>query len=493
MAYYLGIDASTQGIKAVVISEHEIIAESAVNFGRDLPQYNAPYGYLPSADSLVKQADPQMWTEALQMLFRQLADSGLDLKKIKAISGSGQQHGSVYLDQDFQYSRKHSPIWMDRSTSAECNELSEKFGDDIQLNTGSPAIERFTGPQIRKFYKEEPEAYDKTSYIHLVSSYLCSLLIGGSAPIDYGDGAGMNLLNLKTLRWDEPITEFTAPGLLEKLPNIVPSDTIAGTLCPAYESYGFSPDIPVIVWSGDNPSSLVGVGASKAGTVGISLGTSDTVFAPMQKYKTDPEGYGHVFGNPAGGFMSLICFSNGSLAREKVKNQLEVDWTFFDETALNQTLAGNNGHLMLPYFEAESTPLVLQPGVKYNYDQTLATPAQQVRAILESQALSMRLHTTWLDEDFKRIRLTGGASHSKGFQQIIADVFQAPVEIINVKNSAGLGAALRAYHTVTQISYEELNKRFGSVSDIVVPNQQNKAVYEKMLKNYNQFEKTQNV
>jgi xylulokinase len=36
---------------------------------------------------------------------------------------------------------------------------------------------------------------------------------------------------------------------------------------------------------------------------------------------TDPRGYGHVFGNPAGRFMSLICFKNGSLAREKIRDR----------------------------------------------------------------------------------------------------------------------------------------------------------------------------
>ena len=62
--------------------------------------------------------------------------------------------------------------------------------------TGSRAIERFTGPQIRKFRKDDPAGYERTAEIHLVSSFVASLLTGTSVPIDLGDGAGMNLLDL---------------------------------------------------------------------------------------------------------------------------------------------------------------------------------------------------------------------------------------------------------------------------------------------------------
>jgi xylulokinase len=69
------------------------------------------------------------------------------------------------------------------------------------------------------------------------------------------------------------------------------------------------------------------MGATTPGNVVISLGTSDTFFAAMPGPKTDPGGFGHVFGNPAGGFMSLICFRNGSLAREALRDRLGLDWS----------------------------------------------------------------------------------------------------------------------------------------------------------------------
>jgi sugar (pentulose or hexulose) kinase len=49
-----------------------------------------------------------------------------------------------------------------------------------------------------------------------------------------------------------------------------------------------------------------------------------------------------------------------------------------------------------------------------------------------------------MDVKTERIRLTGGAAKNDGIAQVVADVFQAPVERFDVLNSAALGAALIA-------------------------------------------------
>lgn len=117
-----------------------------------------------------------------------------------------------------------------------------------------------------------------------------------------------------------------------------------------------------------------------------------------------------------------------------------------------------------------------------------ATPAEEIRAILESQALSLRLHSSWQGERFRRIRLTGGASKSTGFRQILADVFQAEIETIQVTNSAGLGAAFRAANAVEQISFEQLSDRFCHPQEITHPDPANAELYQEMLKQFRDFE-----
>ena len=513
MPIYLGLDSSTQSLKAELINTDtgKTVGTAAVNFGRDLPEYRCPNGYLENADPLVRHSDPLLWAAALDLVLARLRNNGAPLREVAGISGSGQQHGSVYLNGAAStilaelrpgvplalqlapaLARKTSPIWMDRSTEVECAELNRQFGMRLQQDTGSAAVARFTGPQIRKWARDNPAAYRETEVIHLVSSFMASLLCGKHAPIDYGDGAGMNLFNLKTLQWDDEIVAWTAPGLAAKLPPVAASTSIAGYLHPYFEQYGLRAGTPVLTWSGDNPCSLIGTGAWQAGTAVVSLGTSDTFFAAMKDPVTDPAGCGHVFGNPAGGFMSLICFTNGSLAREQVKMECGVDWDYFDHGFVRDSVVGNRGNLMLPWFSAESTPLVLRPGVRYRGTPDFVAGhgrvAEKVRAILEAQALSMRLHTGWIGERFARLRVTGGASQCDGFIRILADVFQTPVERLSSTGGAGLGAAMRAAHGVGGVDWLQLTTQFAATAETIVPDGGMMLLYDERLQQYRDFE-----
>lgn len=517
MNLYLGLDSSTQGLKLILIdvAEGRLAGTAAVNYGADLPEFNCANGFLAHPDPLVKHADPRLWAAALDLGLARLQEAGAPLDQVAGIGGAGQQHGSVYLRANFApaladlkqqvplaeqvaplLARPTAPIWMDAATGAECAELTRAIGrEELQRRTGSPAIERFTGPQIRRFAKTEPQAYADTARIHLVSSFMASLLIGGDAPIDHGDGAGMNLLNLRTLAWDAKIAQATAPDLLAKLPRAVPGGTIAGHLHPYFAQYGLRPGIPVATWSGDNPSSLIGTGAWRPGTAVVSLGTSDTFFAAMAAPQTDPAGCGHVFGNPAGGFMSLICFTNGSLAREKVRDAEGVDWQYFGEAAFRETKPGNDGNLMLPHFVAESTPPVRQPQVRFRGTPDFCAgrggPAVRIRAIVESQFAAMRLHTGWIGR-FDRLRLTGGGAKSPGLCQVAADLFQARVEKIAVADSAALGGAMIAAHAIGQVPWAELVAKFAVTTETILPDPAHAATYDRLVKDYAKLEREAN-
>ena len=463
---FLGLDSSTQSLSAVIIdpANRQIAASCSVNFGMDLPDYGASSGFIPGGKNGEVHADPRMWLDALDLLFKRLSEA-VDLSRIEFIAGSGQQHGSVYVREGFdeaamnldpsqslveqlgkELSRESSPIWMDTSTGDECVEITSALGGaaEVCARSGSIAVERFTGPQIRKYSKTDPAGYAATARIHLVSSFIASVLAGKPMPIDFGDGSGMNLLNLAELDWDSKLLAATAPGLGAKLLPPASCLTPQGTVSAYFSTkYGISSSCRVCPFTGDNPASLVGMGATTPGQVVISLGTSDTFFAAMAEPKTDPQGFGHVFGNPAGGFMSLICFRNGSLAREALRDELGADWSAFEKEALAATVDSAGKNLTLPFYGAEITPRHdFEMPVTHFSDEP--TPALRIRSLLEGQFLNIKLHSEWMGVATERIRLTGGASKNDGIAQLVADVFQAPVERLDVANSAALGAALIA-------------------------------------------------
>jgi xylulokinase len=469
VSLYLGLDSSTQSLSAIVLeterSRTQVVFEASLSFDDALPAFGTRHGVLPGTQSGVVVSSPLLWADALDMMLERVSQSGLDIRRLAAIAGSAQQHGSVYLNANASsvlprldahrppsgqladcLSRPVAPIWMDSSTSRECDEITAAVGGPAILaaRTGSRAFERFTGPQIRKFFKQDYGGYGGTDRIHLVSSFLASLLAGRHAPVDTGDGSGMNLMDLASGSWWPAALEATASDLAPKLPGVVQPWTVVGTLSPYWQARHALPTCRVVVWSGDNPCSLVGTGLVREGQAAISLGTSDTIFSPMIDPRTDPTGTGHVFGAPTGDFMGLTCFANGSLARERVRDQFGLTWSAFS-AALLATSPGNGGRILLPWFDPEITPAVREPGPR-RYGLAIDDAAGNVRAVVEAQMLSMKLHSRWMHNECSTIHATGGASKNREILQVMADVFGAEVCQFEVGNSACLGAALRARH-----------------------------------------------
>lgn len=515
---FLGLDSSTQSLSAILIDldSRAVVYECSLNFERDLPEFGTQSGVLADADPLVKHSPPLMWVEALDRVFARMRKDGAALGDVLAISGSGQQHGSVYLNPfakarienldpalglagnlDGVFSRATSPIWMDSSTSAECEEIRAALGGCAAAAelTGSDIFERFTGPQIRKFFKTEPRAYEETAHIALVSSFLAGLVAGRIAPIDHGDGAGMNLMAIASKTWSPEALAATAPGLAAKLPPLAPTSQVIGPVSPYFaQKYGVNPEAAALAWSGDNPCSVIGLGLVAEGVAAVSLGTSDTFFGVMEKFRCDTRGEGHVFCSPTGDYMTLICFKNGSLAREKVRAEYGLSWDEFN-TGLSSTPPGNNGGIMLPWFESEIVPRVAVPGI-HRFDLDASDAAANCRAVVEAQMMSMRLHSAWMKADPKRILATGGASENDAILQVMADVLNCSVSRIQVPKSAALGAALNAAHgwlkeTGVPVGWTDLLEGFTSaVSDrSVEPRPDAVRVYDELVATYSARER----
>jgi len=517
MDYFLGLDCSTQSFSGILIDfqEKKTIFSHSINFDVNLPQYDTQHGVYTSNDNKVVHSNPLMWVEALELLFTVFLQEDLPLNEIKLITGSAQQHGTVYLNKSFEptlknlnkektlvsqikgtFSRETSPVWMDSSTTKECEEIRNQLGglkSTIQI-TGSNTFERFSGPQIRKFYKDNYNKYTQTSVIHLVSSFLSSILLGKNAPIDHADGAGMNLMNIKTKEWDNGALDSTAPDLKKKLPPLISPLSIIGKIAPFFvDRYGFSSETLLIPWSGDNPSSLIGVGLTRKGKAAISLGTSDTYFTYLKDLFVDLSGEGHVFGAPTGDYMGLICYKNGSLARETVKNSFNLNWTNFSDI-LAKTPPGNYGKIMLPYFFPEIVPLVSKPKVhRFGFnDKDLEG---NVRAVIEAQFLSMKIHSEWTQEPPEEIYATGGASTNLEILKIAANIFNTKIRQFEATNSAALGAALRSaksyYNSNNQnVDWAELVEGFLKIEEsiIVHPDKKYTVLYSDMLTIYQKYE-----
>ena len=514
---YLGLDCSTQSMSAVLIDigANRVIYERSLNFSTELKGYGVTDGFLPGDNPGVVHSPPLMWVEALDMLLLQMQADGCKMEQIIAVAGSGQQHGSVYVNGSFDavlkdcdpgtalhqqlagvFTRKTSPIWMDRSTGRQCEKISAAFGSADKVNeaTGSVAVERFTGAQILKFAEQAPEIYARTSAIMLVSSFMASLFSGRHVGIDYTDASGMNLLDIRNKRWHPTALGVCGDHLEEKLTRAIDPTRPLGPIADYFvQRYGFGFTCQVLPWSGDNPCSLIGLGLVEEGMTAISLGTSDTCFGLMRQLPDSMSSWAHTFISPTNDYMLLLCFKNGSLAREAVRRQFKLTWDEFT-AALESTQPGNQGAMMLPWFASEIVPKVDLPGV-HSFDLDGKDAAANCRAVIEGQMMSMRNHAEAAGLVPTTIRATGGASQNKAILQIMADVFASPVEVFEISNGAALGAALRAVQAIEQIAWPQVVEPFTrqQASFRTAPDSGTRGVYEKLRKTYAEREAIQSL
>lgn len=88
---FLGLDLSTQQLKAILLSKNSIIVhEASVHFDRDLPHYGTVNGATRGPDPGEVTSPVEMWLEATDLLFQKLKTDQVDFGAIAAISGAGQ-------------------------------------------------------------------------------------------------------------------------------------------------------------------------------------------------------------------------------------------------------------------------------------------------------------------------------------------------------------------------------------------------------------------
>lgn len=426
-----------------------------------------------------------MWVKALDTVLDRLILEGANFTSVVGISGSAQQHGSVYwnqhgidalndLDPDkFLYNQinedafaiNRSPIWMDSSTTKQCEEMEKAVGgrEAMVRITGSKAYERFTAAQIRKIFQEQNDAYQKTVRISLVSSFLASLLLNKIAPIDLSDASGMNLLDINKREWSEKCLEACADGVREKLAEPVATDTIIGTIGHFFVlRYNFNPTCKVVAFTGDNCSALAGLNLNED-CLAFSLGTSDTIMMSLDHHPSLADGHVLIHPTRRSRFMGLLCFKNGSLVRDTFKKaEANNSWEIFSELLVSAP-RGNSGYMALHYLAQEILPNVGAGSLRWsendnldNYKQRpelIQFPTQQIeiRALIEGQMLNRKTYAMEMGFNFgpnTKIIATGGSSANKSILQVMADVFNSTVQVKKNTEAACLGAGYRASYVV---------------------------------------------
>ena len=191
---------------------------------------------------------------------------------------------------------------------------------------------------------------------------------------------------------------------------------------------------------------------------------------------------------------SRITFRNGGLARDQVRSEHRLEW---DQVApLLEQSPGNDGCVLLPWVERETTPPISHAGVRrFGFDRH--DTGRNVRGLIEGQMMAMANHVPVPhDVVVDKVIAMGGAAANRAILQVTANVFGAEVHRLDTEHPAALGAALRAYHadrlTVGEpVSWKTVVSGFTEPQPghRVSPNPKHVAMYAALRKDYAMLER----
>ena len=440
MPYLMGLDISTTGAKALIIAENgDVIAVA-----------NTPQP-ISQPQPLWSEQNPSDWWDGISAsIWRALEQSGLSGEDIDAVGLTGQMHGLVLLDEYGEVLRP-AILWNDQRTGAQCDHMTDTIGQRrlIEL-TGNLALTGFTAPKLLWVRDNEPDIYAKIDQILLPKDYIRFMLSTDYAT-DLAGASGTSLLNVAERAWsDEMLEALDIPR--EWLPPVHEGTDFTGTVSgEAADLTGLENGTPIVGGGGDQAAGAVGMGCVTPEVIGVTVGTSGVVFAPLADYAYEPEGRLHAFCHAVPDtwhFMGVMLSAAGSL--EWYKNSFATDLDYDALLAEAATVpAGSEGLFFLPYLTGERSPHPdpLARGAFIGMTSRHSR-GHMTRAVLEGVAYGLKDSFTLIDQaglpDAFEVRISGGGAKSPVWQAIIADVLDAPLVNINTTEGGAFGAAILA-------------------------------------------------
>jgi xylulokinase len=436
----LGIDVGTGGTRAVLLDKA----------GRVLGAATAEHTPMASPELGWAEQDPRDWWRAARVSIEEcLTAAGATGAEVTAVGLSGQMHGLVLLDAAGEVVRP-ALLWCDQRTEEECRAITERVGAKrlIEL-VANPALTGFTLPKIWWVRKHEPELWSRVRSIMLPKDYVRFKLTGARAT-DVTDASGTLLFDVVNRRWSAEM--FEASDLrAEILPEVFESLEITGRVTKdGAAASGLREGTPVVAGGGDQAAGAAGMGIVASGNVSATIGTSGVVFAATSDPVVEPKGRIHTFCHAIPGRWHVMGVTQGAgLSLRWFRDQFAAGSSY--DALMTEAAAappGADGLLWAPYLMGERTPH-LDPHARGALVGLTAqhTRAHVIRAILEGVAFSLRDTFTIFRElgvPVKSIRLGGGGARSSLWQQIQADIYGMPVDLVAAVEGAAYGAALLA-------------------------------------------------
>ena len=478
--YVIGVDLGTSAVKLILVNKQgEVLHSVSKEF--TLTQDRTGYS----------EQNPEDWYRQTVLGLKELVEKyDGSPSKVEGISFSGQMHGLVLLDADYEVLRP-AILWNDTRTTKQCEEINERLGRDTLLKiTKNPALEGFTLPKILWVKENEPEIFDRVHKFLLPKDYVRYRLTK-KINAEYSDAAGTLLLDTKNKEWSKEV--LSTFHLSESIcPTLISSDEYVGNLTKeiAFET-GLTENVKVFAGGADNACGAIGAGILEEGKTLCSIGTSGVILSFESEADKDFKGKVHYFNHaaPEAYYTMGVTLAAG----------YSLSWfrnTFSPEESYDELLKGidkipigSHGLLFTPYLVGERTPHADSQirssfiGIDGNH-----TKKHFARAVLEGITFSLNESIEIFRENGKvvdSIVAIGGGAKNSDWLQMQADIFNAKVIRLRSEEGPGMGAAmLAAYGCKWFDSLKECADVFLSEDEEYQPIEENVDSYKKLYNLY---------
>ena len=443
MDYFIGIDIGTTSTKAMAFTATgQVLAKQSSGYPIFHPQENQ------------SEQNPE---EILEAVVHCLTDMAVQLQQHTPsfISFSAAMHSLILMDENDQ-PLTGCIIWADNRAGELAVALRQtKEGENYYHATGVPIHAMSPLCKLLWFKNNEPALLKKTAKFIGIKEFIFQRLFGKYI-VDTAIASATGLLNTLQLQWEEAI--LTIAGIEKKqLSAIVPVTHIeylpASTTTSLTERLHAFIQTPFVIGSSDGALANLGSGATAKGSMAITIGTSSAARVITTEPTTDKNM--RTFCYHLGGKQYIIggASSNGAIVIQWLKEKLLQDKTTYDEfiSMAEMVVPGSDDLLLLPYILGERAPLWNPDarGVYFGLD-IKHTTAHLVRAAMESVIYNVYTIGKILMEQsgVHTIYVSGGFTESDLWVQMLADIFNLPVIISAVEESAALGAVMIGFESL---------------------------------------------
>ncbi|MCK9330369.1 MAG: FGGY family carbohydrate kinase [Candidatus Cloacimonetes bacterium] len=429
--YFLGIDVGTTGTKTLLFSgEGEVLARSY-------------QGYETSAPNIgCSEQNAEDWWNSVCSTVRETCASPEISSNVAAISLSLQGGTMVAVDSEGTPVRP-AIVWNDLRGTRQHDEFVSEIGSERYMyeKTGWELGTCLLPLDIRWMRENEPTLFSKTAMFLSVPDYI-SMKMTGIPAIDLSDAGINQTADIQKGIYDKRILEFA--GISEKqLPRIVHSGDVIGHLTKkAAEELGLNQSTILVAGAHDQYAVALGAGAVNNGDMVIGSGTCWVVTA-LSDFPDFTQGLSQSVSATPGKWGSMLSLSSGGICLDWFRNSVagNIQYRTIDDE-VEKRKASENGLFFFPfsgqYKKGCNFTKASFSGLDLSHDRF-----DIMRSIMEGVVFQ----TVWMMESFNThpssegIILSGGASKSKPWSQMLSDISGIPVRIPGIADLSCVGAA----------------------------------------------------